>query len=177
MGERKEPKMAPKSQKPEPPPAPPKRASRGGPRGRPTDFTDEIAEVICRRLEQGESLRTICLDDDMPSRQTVYDWKAAHTSFLDRYTRARTVQLETFADELPDMANGSYRLKGDKPLPDPRLAVDTHKWLLATLAPRFQPKKQVTVLSSDWKEKMKSATPEQLQRIADGEPMESVLRD
>ena len=42
--------------------------------GRPSTYTPEIAEIICRRLADGESLRMICAVAPMPTRQTVRNW-------------------------------------------------------------------------------------------------------
>ena len=40
-------------------------------RGRPSDYSAEIAEAICDRLVNGESLRAVCADPAMPARATV----------------------------------------------------------------------------------------------------------
>ena len=40
-------------------------------RGRPSRFSDEISEEICRRLAGGESLRSICRSEAMPHLATV----------------------------------------------------------------------------------------------------------
>lgn len=45
--------------------------------GRPSTFTDEIFDTICERLENGEVLKAICKDDEMPDRSTVLRWIAA----------------------------------------------------------------------------------------------------
>ncbi len=39
--------------------------------GRPTTFTDELFDQICDRLANGEVLKQICADPDMPDRSTV----------------------------------------------------------------------------------------------------------
>lgn len=44
------------------------------PRARPSDYTPELADLICARIIEGESLRSICKDDDMPSAVSVYAW-------------------------------------------------------------------------------------------------------
>jgi hypothetical protein len=40
------------------------------PAGRPSDYTQEIADLICERIADGESLRAICAGDDMPNKST-----------------------------------------------------------------------------------------------------------
>ena len=73
--------------------------------GRPSSFTQEVADYICTELGKGRSLRKILQEDGMPSYQTVYSWLAAHPHFLDQYTRAREEQAETLADEIVDIAD------------------------------------------------------------------------
>lgn len=36
------------------------------PAGRPSSFTPEIAEEICRRIEEGATLRDVCGSEGMP---------------------------------------------------------------------------------------------------------------
>ena len=73
--------------------------------GRPSIFTQEIADIICIRISEGESLRDICKDDDMPSRMSVYRWLQANPEFCDLYTRAREDQADTLADEIVAIAD------------------------------------------------------------------------
>ncbi|HHA1412828.1 MULTISPECIES: hypothetical protein [Enterobacter cloacae complex] len=42
--------------------------------GRPSDYSEELAESIRLRLAEGESLRSVCRDDGMPCKQTVLRW-------------------------------------------------------------------------------------------------------
>lgn len=73
--------------------------------GRPTTYNEDTAEEICVRLSMGESLRKICMDDHIPSQQTVYSWMYKFPEFLEKYTRAREEQAETHADEIVDIAD------------------------------------------------------------------------
>lgn len=73
--------------------------------GAPTTFTQHIADVICIRIAEGESLREIVKDEDMPDRSTVYDWLLRHPSFADQYARAREEQADTLADEIIAIAD------------------------------------------------------------------------
>src|SRR5271169_4511560 len=49
--------------------------------GRPSAYSDKIAEAICDRLVDGESLRAICADPGMPARATVFRWLASNQEF------------------------------------------------------------------------------------------------
>ena len=73
--------------------------------GRPSSFDQKVANIICIRMSEGDSLRKICTDPMMPDRQTVYSWMLTHPIFLDQYTRAREEQAETLADEIVSIAD------------------------------------------------------------------------
>ena len=73
--------------------------------GRPSIYSPELAEAICVRLGQGESLRSICRDDDMPAQSQIYVWLNRHPEFQEQYTRAREEQAETHADEIVSIAD------------------------------------------------------------------------
>jgi hypothetical protein len=73
--------------------------------GRPSSFTQDMADTICARIAEGESLREICKDDWMPDRVTIYRWLAANPEFCNHYTRAREDQADTLADEIIAIAD------------------------------------------------------------------------
>lgn len=92
----------------------------------------EIAEEVCRRLAEGETLRGICRDEHMPSE--AYVRKVAREepeSFGAQYAHARDVGLECRADELMDVSNDP-----NIPHEHKRIMVDTRKWYLGKLAPK-----------------------------------------
>jgi hypothetical protein len=66
-------------------------------RGRPSAYSDKIAETICGRLVDGESLRAICADPAMPARATVFRWLARNQEFRRSYALARQCYAEDFA--------------------------------------------------------------------------------
>ena len=67
------------------------------PRGRPSKFTEALAEEICERLSKGEPLAVICRDERMPAYRTVYHWQDDHPEFLANVARARTDGYESLA--------------------------------------------------------------------------------
>jgi hypothetical protein len=67
--------------------------------GRPSDYTQEIADEICERLSKGETLASICRMDRMPAVRTVSDWKAGHKDFSANFARAREEGFDAIADE------------------------------------------------------------------------------
>jgi hypothetical protein len=118
--------------------------------GRPSSFTDQMANLICIRLAEGESLNKICKEDGMPDKATVFRWLATDASFCDKYARARELQAETQFDELIDIVdqppelsfvtdkNGELiEVKFDSSyVAWMRLRVDTRKWTAARMAPK-----------------------------------------
>jgi terminase small subunit-like protein len=55
-----------------------------------TNYSKEIADIICTRMAEGESLRSICRDAGMPSEGTVRGWAARDVDgFAERYRAAR----------------------------------------------------------------------------------------
>jgi hypothetical protein len=107
--------------------------------GRQSDFTPETANAICERLIDGESLRTICSDDDMPSTSAVCRWLGQNEQFREQYAHAREAQADTLADEI---LNISDAVDGD-PQRD-RLRVDSRKWLAGKLRPKVYGDKTTT---------------------------------
>lgn len=116
--------------------------------GRPSIFSDELALTICDRIAKGESVRTICLDDDMPSGATVFKWLAdpAMATFTEQYTRAREAQADFYAESIIQIAddgrndtyldeNGNQRTDQDV-IARSRLRVDARKWYASKLAPK-----------------------------------------
>jgi hypothetical protein len=75
------------------------------PTGRQSEFTQEIAGKICVRISNGESLRSIVKDPEMPAQSTVYEWLSRHPSFAEQYARARDDQADTLADEIVAIAD------------------------------------------------------------------------
>lgn len=70
------------------------------PAGRPTDYNDEIADSICAKLAEGQTLLSICKQEDMPTRSTVYLWREKHEEFSDKYARARELGFDAIADDV-----------------------------------------------------------------------------
>lgn len=97
--------------------------------GRPTDYTEELAQEIVARV-QTMSLRKICREDDMPSRDTVYRWLANYPSFSDQYVRACMIRREDrfeAMEEIPDAETDIQKA---------RLKVDILKWQLSKEEPK-----------------------------------------
>ena len=111
--------------------------------GRPSIYSDELATTICRRLAEGESLRRICDDEDMPCKSSVLGWllEEKHDGFLDQYARAREMQAEIFFEEAIEIADGGGKdgAAGDDDnvkVARDRVRVDIRKWAMSKMAPK-----------------------------------------
>ena len=74
--------------------------------GRPRKVTAEMAERICDRLCEGETLRRICQDAEFPSRRTVQRWVRDNAQFAMQYAIARACALDDKCDEILDIIDG-----------------------------------------------------------------------
>lgn len=73
--------------------------------GRPSSYTEALADEICERLAEGESLRSICADEHLPNKSTVFRWLAGDEQFATRYAHAREAQADAMVDEMTDIAD------------------------------------------------------------------------
>jgi hypothetical protein len=120
--------------------------------GRPSEFTQARADTICRRLAEGESLRSICCDAAMPNRTTVFRWLEERDDFRNQYVRAREVQADVLAEQVVEIADkvlpaikktvrgkgksrSTEEVHGDA-VERSRLMMDARKWYAAKLAPK-----------------------------------------
>jgi hypothetical protein len=101
-------------------------------RGRPSKYTPQLAATIFAALAEGQSLRSICENPEMPVRMTIVTWLARYPDFLDHYTRAREVGLDHFAEitlaEATDV--DPERVQSAK------LTWDARRWHLSKMLPK-----------------------------------------
>ena len=99
--------------------------------GRPTGYSPELAQTICDKLADGQSLASICREEEIPTRATVYNWLETYPDFLDKYSRVRSVwQAESLADNVLDISQTED---------DPRKAqvqINAAIWVAGKLAPK-----------------------------------------
>lgn len=95
--------------------------------GRPSLYTQELADAICEQIAEGKSLRTICRADDMPGARTVHDWLRDKPDFSQQYAKAREDQADFYADEIIALADNAEDVN------KARLQIDTRKWVASKL--------------------------------------------
>ena len=132
------------------------------PGGRPSEFTQEIADIICRRIAAGESLRRICEGEDLPHASTVHRWLQTNEEFREQYAQARQDQADTLFDQVLDIADDArndwmerhgrddkgYQENGEH-ISRSRLRIDARKWMAGKLRPKKYGEKVDHVLGGD----------------------------
>jgi hypothetical protein len=111
--------------------------------GRPSDYSQEIAAVICERLVEGESLRKICADEAMPGRRTVLEWLEADEAFRAKYARAREAQADYMDDLILDTADACTAMSA---MAD-RVKIGAYQWRAEKLKPKKYGPRLTTELS------------------------------
>ena len=110
----------------------------------------DIANEICLRMLDGESLKRICQDEHMPSRRTVFRWLVDDEDFRQEYELPREMLGDLLFDEIKDIADDARndfmeRLAADGTIertPDhenihrSKLRVETRKWMASKLIPK-----------------------------------------
>lgn len=106
---------------------------------RASEYTAEIGDIICERISEGQSLRKICDENDMPNKATVFRWLAANKEFSDQYARARETQADTLFDDVLAIAD-QYDTISEAVNPDliqrAKLRIDARKWMAGKLRPK-----------------------------------------
>jgi len=125
------------------------------PVGRPSDYTLELSDLICSRLTEGESMRSVCRDPEMPVLTTIFRWLREKPDFKQQYDIAKEESAETLADEMVDIADNQVKTplivdgdivldeKGDQVMiadsvavQHAKLRIDTRKWAASKLKPK-----------------------------------------
>ncbi len=121
--------------------------------GRPTIYTDEIAQEICKVVScSSKGLKPLCKENDhWPCEWTIRLWIRTKDQFSRMYAQAKLDQADLLAEEIIEIADNTSMdtiFKEDEDgyqkevcnhewINRSRLRVDTRKWLAAKLAPRI----------------------------------------
>jgi transposase-like protein len=116
--------------------------------GRPTKYTEELANEICTQIAHStKGLNSIAKSLGI-NPDTVYEWLNKYKDFSENYARARELQADFLADEVIRVAKtqrigkktvskewGEETTTGDA-VDRSRLIVDALKWKASKLAPK-----------------------------------------
>jgi len=106
------------------------------PAGRPTNYTEDLGDLICEGIASGLSLVKICKADDMPEVRSVYRWRRLHDEFSQNYARSREDAADVFVQEIMEIADAAEV----EDVQVAKLRVDTRKWTAARFNRAYQEK-------------------------------------
>ena len=118
--------------------------------GRPSTYTQDIAERLCAQLAQGMSMHRACEPDDMPSKRSVFNWLRTNKEFLHQYENAKAEAADFLAEEMIEIADDGtndymtkknndgteYEVANTEHIQRSRLRIDARKWIASKLKPK-----------------------------------------
>jgi len=116
--------------------------------GRPSLYTDELAQDICDTIaSNSKGIKKLCAEHPhWPNKDTIFTWLKNKPEFADQYARAKQCQIETFVDEIIEIADDSSEdqvineqgnaVYNSEFIARSRLRIDTRKWLASKLVPK-----------------------------------------
>lgn len=127
-------------------------ARMGKPGPAPMEYSLDIATEFCERIAQGRSMRSVCMDKDMPAASTMFKWLAnTDNGFNALYAQACDARADADAEELRDIADDGtndymednymegktpgYQLNGEN-IQRSKLRINTRQWLMAKQKPK-----------------------------------------
>ena len=117
------------------------------PTGRPSSYTQEMGAIICAGIADGRSLRSICSDEGLPDKSTVFRWLEVNESFRDQYIRAREIQADTMFDVLMDISD--EKAEDAAAVSRNKLRIETRKWVIGKLKPKIYGDKSHETVEDD----------------------------
>ena len=122
--------------------------------GRPTLYTQELADKLCSLVAEGKSVRSICRDPNMIVTTTFFRWLREYPEFRQQYEAAKLEAHSAWFDDIVEIAdneagqplivdgvpiiiNGEVVMTKDSAsIAHARLRVDSRKWALSKILPR-----------------------------------------
>lgn len=111
--------------------------------GRPSDYTEELAKTICRRIAEGKSLRSVCQMEDIPDMSTVWRWITERPEFRNQYAQACEERAEAhnemlleLGDEAINLAQEVNEKASSAVVQAVKLKADNLKWHMSKMKPK-----------------------------------------
>ena len=143
--------------------------------GRPSGYTQEIAETICERIAEGVPLVKICKGKGMPAYRTVLRWRTEKEGFSHLYAQARGDAADTLADKIQDLAE---RVElGTLDYNAGRVAIDALKWIASKLKPKSYGDRQAIEHQGEVKMRPIDMAPEWLREDDEDDAASAVQED
>lgn len=148
--------------------------------GRPSIYSQKIADEICFQIAMGKSLRTLCESEEFPAARTVFYWLRIHEPFMQQYRHARKEAKWALFDMMSSIAEDGTNdwmedqyMKGKTPgwkvngeaVQRSKLRVDLIKWQLSKLEPKEYGDKLDIDTHEEITHKYEDMTDEQLELV------------
>jgi hypothetical protein len=91
-------------------------------------------DIICDRITEGESLRSILKDNKPFSKSTFLDIVAANSDIADQYARAMADRQDVLFEEIITIADSQEN--DINAIQRNRLQIDARKWVLGKMNPK-----------------------------------------
>lgn len=101
--------------------------------GRPSIWSQEIADRICELMVEGKDMQEICQMDGMPSRATVLRWQQQRPEFDAQCVRAREALAEFELHRLKQIAEDCT----EENVNATRVKLNHFQWRVMKIAPRI----------------------------------------
>jgi hypothetical protein len=117
-------------------------------RGRPTKYSNELAEEICAAIaSSSKGIKILCQENPhWPNKDSIFTWLKDNKEFSDQYAQAKRLQIECVVDELLEIADDDSKDRiidtegqihfNSQAIQRARLKIDTRKWLACKLVPK-----------------------------------------
>ena len=112
--------------------APPEKEITRG-RGRPSEYSPELASKICNIIADNGTLKDAAKKTGI-GEQTILDWLDARDDFSGQYARARARQADGFDDEIT--LTRRLVAEGEMDANAARVIIDSLKWQASKRAPK-----------------------------------------
>lgn len=103
-------------------------------RGRPSDYTPELADRICAKVAACVPVHKIAALPGMPTERTIYRWLKEYPDFCQDYVRAREQQADRMVAECREIADTEKDKMGA--VERDRLRVQVRQWSAERMAPK-----------------------------------------
>lgn len=105
-------------------------------RAREHSLRRETALELCRRVAEGESMRQVVKDADMPAISTFLRWASEDPEIARMYTQALQMRAAGFAEDLVTDAERALKCTEAHEVQAIKLQVNTKQWIISKLLPK-----------------------------------------
>lgn len=113
-----------------------------------SNYNPGLAQELCERVAQGDTITSICNDEAMPHAMTFLGWVSDNPDLRKRYEQAKEISFDIIADSARQVARGNPGFSSGSVVRD-KLIIDTDLKLLSKWSRKYGDKQQVEVTGKD----------------------------